>query len=105
MSIRGLNRFLGQAVISSKFRQGVLNGKRAELVAELSRDPEYHLQAEEAELLLGIEAHSVKDFGVALERVVQSLENDNEPEPAQRKAAPAAWAPSLAQAGTYMRQT
>ncbi len=63
MSIIGLNQLLGEAVVSDHFRAGLLNGRRAELVA----DPRFKLDADEAAALLSIEADNLSDFAVAVE--------------------------------------
>lgn len=63
MSISGLNQLLGEAVVSDQFRTGLLNGRRAELVA----DPRFKLEPDEAAALLSIEADSLQEFAVAVE--------------------------------------
>lgn len=74
MSIIGLNQLLGEAVVSDQFRAGLLNGRRAELVA----DPRFKLEPDEAAALLSIEADNLQDFAVGVERYLS-----------QRKTAPA----------------
>ena len=63
MSISGLNQLLGEAVVSDQFRAGLLNGRRAELVA----DPRFKLEPDEAAALLSIEADNLQEFAVAVE--------------------------------------
>ncbi len=63
MSISGLNQLLGEAVVSDHFRSGLLNGRRAELVA----DPRFKLDPDEAQALLSIEASNLQEFAVAVE--------------------------------------
>ena len=63
MTIRGMNRIIGQAVISDRFRMGLLNGRRAELI----RQPEFELDPEEAMALLSIQAENLAEFAVAVE--------------------------------------
>lgn len=75
MSLMGLNQLLGEAVVSDQFRAGLLNGRRAELVA----DPRFKLEPDEAAALLSIEADNLQDFAVGVESYLS-----------QRKAASAA---------------
>jgi hypothetical protein len=63
VSTLGLNRIVGEAVISDQFRTGLLNGRRAELV----RDPRFQLEPDETAALLSIEADSLQDFAAAVE--------------------------------------
>jgi hypothetical protein len=74
VSISGLNQLLGEAIVSDHFRAGLLNGRRAELVA----DPRFKLDADEAAALLSIEADNLQEFAVAVEVYLT-----------QRKTAPA----------------
>jgi hypothetical protein len=75
VSISGLNKLLGEAVVSDQFRAGLLNGRRAELVA----DPRFTLEPDEAAALLSIQANNLAEFAVAVESYLS-----------QRKSAPAA---------------
>ena len=77
VSISGLNQLLGEAVVSDQFRTGLLNGRRAELVA----DPRFKLDPDEAAALLSIEASNLQEFAVAVEIYLS-----------QRKSAPASHA-------------
>jgi hypothetical protein len=70
MSLRGLNEIIGKAVISDRFRAGLLNGKRAELI----RQPEFDLEPDEAMALMAIHAENLAEFAVAVERLVEQRE-------------------------------
>jgi hypothetical protein len=75
MSLRGLNEIIGKAVISDRFRAGLLTGKRAELI----RQPEFELEPEEAMALMAINAENLAEFAIAVEQLVEQ----REPRPAQ----------------------
>ena len=70
MSLRGMNEIIGKAVISDRFRVGLLNGKRAELI----RQPEFELEPDEAMALMAIHADSLAEFAVAVEQLVEQRE-------------------------------
>jgi hypothetical protein len=70
MSLRGLNEIIGKAVISDRFRAGLLTGKRAELI----RQPEFELEPEEAMALMAIHADNLAEFAVAVEQLVEQRE-------------------------------
>ncbi len=67
MSTDGINRMLGEAVISDRFRTGLLNGQRAELVS----DPRFQLEADETAALLSIQAEDLQQFAAAVERLIE----------------------------------
>jgi hypothetical protein len=69
MSVTGLNALVGQAVISDRFRTGLLNGRRAELI----RQPEFELDPDEANAVMAIQADNLADFSVAVEVLVDRL--------------------------------
>ena len=66
MSVIGLNALVGKAVISDRFRIGLLNGQRAELI----RQPEFDLDPDEANALLAIQAQNLAEFSAAVEGLV-----------------------------------
>ena len=70
MSLRGMNEIIGKAVISDRFRAGLLNGKRAELI----RQPEFELEPDEAMALMAIHAENLAEFAVAVEQLVEQRE-------------------------------
>ena len=70
MSLRGMNEIIGKAVISDRFRAGLLTGKRAELI----RQPEFELEPEEAMALMAIHADNLAEFAVAVEQFVEQRE-------------------------------
>ena len=88
MSLRGMNQIIGKAVISDRFRAGLLNDKRAELI----RQPEFELDPEEAMALMAIQAENLAEFAVAVEQLVEQREQ----RPAERDdyalASPLRWA-------------
>jgi hypothetical protein len=98
MSARGLNEVVGRGCISQTFRQGLMNGQRAELI----RLPEFELEPEEARALLAIKADTFADFAAAVEALVAQRESR-----AARAEGPfrvsLRW-PSAANTGVYIRQ-
>ncbi len=92
MSTDGINRMLGEAVISDRFRAGLLNGQRAELVG----DPRFQLEADETAALLSIQADTLQQFAAAVERYIEG-----------RKAADAGLVrrPSLWTTGLFLPQS
>jgi hypothetical protein len=56
MSNKNLHRIVGKAIVSEKFRQGILNGKRAELIQQ------FNLEAEEFGAMMSIRASTLSDF-------------------------------------------
>jgi hypothetical protein len=84
VSISGLNQLLGEAVVSDHFRSGLLNGRRAELVA----DPRFKLDPDEAQALLSIEASNLQEFAVAVELYLsqrKSVPSTGRPDPVRRR--------------------
>jgi hypothetical protein len=69
MSVTGLNALVGQAVISDRFRSGLLNGRRAELI----RQPEFELDPDEANAVMAIQADNLAEFSAAVEDLVDRL--------------------------------
>ncbi len=66
MSIEGLRDLVGQGVVSDEFCKGIMNGKRAELIARFDLDPD------EIAALLAIRADTLYEFAVALEKFLRS---------------------------------
>ncbi|MBI5080779.1 MAG: hypothetical protein HZB17_05690 [Chloroflexi bacterium] len=56
MSTKKLHRIVGKAIVSEKFREGILNGKRAELMQQ------FNLEAEEFGAMMSIRANTLSDF-------------------------------------------
>ena len=98
MSIRGMNEIVGTAVISDRFRVGLLNERRAELI----RQPEFELEPEEALALMSIQAENLAEFAIAVE-VLMDL---REQQPANRAdttaIAPMRW-PNQTSLGAFAR--
>ncbi len=63
MSLRGLNKLIGRACISSTFQAALMDGQRAELL----QMPEFELDPDESRALLDIQADTFADFVVAVE--------------------------------------
>jgi hypothetical protein len=93
-----MNEIIGKAVISDRFRAGLLTGKRAELI----RQPEFELEPEEAMALMAINAENLAEFAVAVEQFVQQ----REPRPVEHDdfaaASPQRWA-NASSMGTFAR--
>ena len=68
MSTKKLHRIVGKAIVSKKFREGILNGKRAELIQQ------FDLEAEEFGALMTIRADTLSDFarGITLILTMQT---------------------------------
>jgi len=56
MCNKKLHRIVGKAIVSEKFREGILNGKRAELIQQ------FNLETEEFGALMSIRAEKLSDF-------------------------------------------
>lgn len=71
MCNKKLHRIVGKAIVSKKFREGILNGKRAELIQQ------FNLEAEEFGALMSIRANTLSDFARAINTILasQSLES------------------------------
>ena len=63
MSVRALEAIVGRAVVSERFRAGILNGKRAELIRQFSLEPH------ESSAVLSIKARSLPEFAMAIEKL------------------------------------
>jgi len=61
MSVRALEAIIGKAVVSERFRVGILNGKRAELIGQFGLEPD------EASAVLSIKAQNLTEFARAIE--------------------------------------
>ena len=70
MSISGMNKIVGQAVISDHFRVGLLNDRRAELI----RQKDFELEPDEAMALMAISAENLAEFAIAVEGLVDQRE-------------------------------
>ncbi len=104
MSTDGINRMLGEAIISDRFRAGLLNGQRAELVS----DPRFQLEADETAALLSIQAEDLQQFAAAVERLIEQLKGaaaGGERNDGERAAASLVRRPSLWTTGILLRQS
>jgi hypothetical protein len=63
MSARSLEAIVGKAVVSDRFRAGILNGQRAELIRPFGLEPE------EASAVLSIHASDLSEFAQAIEQL------------------------------------
>jgi len=66
MTSIGLNELVGRAAINDSFRDGLLNGRRAECLRQL-RSP---LDAAEHAAVMSIEAAGMVDFAIAVQRLI-----------------------------------
>jgi hypothetical protein len=66
MSSVGLNEIVGRAAINDNFREGLLNGRRAECLRQL-RSP---LDAAEHDAVMAIEAAGMVEFSIAIQRLI-----------------------------------
>ncbi len=69
MSTKKLHRIVGKAIVSEKFREGILNGKRAELIQQ------FDLEAEEFGALMSIRASTLSDFARGITRILTTQTN------------------------------
>lgn len=66
MSIHDLQFMVGRAVISDKYRAGILNGHKAELIRELDLEPGESAQ------IMAIRANTLAEFAAEVDRIVQA---------------------------------
>jgi hypothetical protein len=97
--VNGLNKLLGEAVISDLFRAGLLNGRRAELL----RDPRFQLDPDETADLLAIKAETLKDFAIAVEDMIERRGRERAASGERAGFAPVRW-PAYTGAASYLRQ-
>jgi hypothetical protein len=67
MSSVGLNEIVGLAAISDSFREGLFNGRRAEML----RRVEAPLDPEECQAVMAIEATALQEFAVAVQHLIE----------------------------------
>lgn len=67
MCTKKLHRIVGKAIVSEKFRQGILNGKRAELIQQ------FNLEAEEFGAMMSIRANTLSDFARGVTTILARL--------------------------------
>ncbi len=79
MSATGLNRLVGRAVVSERFRAELLDGRRDELLTG------YDLSPEEHSAVMGIHADALHEFAAAVDHLIVT---------SQSKANVPQWAPS-----------
>ena len=63
MSARALEAIIGKAVVSERFRAGILNGQRAQLIQHFGLDPD------EQSAVMSIQARSLPEFAKAIEKL------------------------------------
>ena len=66
MSVRGLQKIIGKAVISDNFRDGILGERRAELVGGFDLEPD------ELMTLLALRVETLAEFAGAVEEIINS---------------------------------
>ncbi|MBI3241229.1 MAG: hypothetical protein HYZ49_02935 [Chloroflexi bacterium] len=66
MSVRGLQKLVGKAVISDNFRKGILGERRAELVGGFDLEPD------ELVSLLSLRAETLAEFAGAVEEIINN---------------------------------
>lgn len=66
MCTKKLHRIVGKAIVSKKFREGILNGKRAELIQG------FNLEAEEFGALMSIRAETLPEFARGVNTILES---------------------------------
>jgi CheY-like chemotaxis protein len=68
MSIVSLNAIVTKAVVSDRFRDGILNGRKAELIRD------FDLDADEVAAIMSIHADSLAEFAAAIDELVRARE-------------------------------
>ena len=63
VSVRALESIVGHAVVSERFRAGILNGQRGELIRSFGLDPE------ETSAVMSIRARDLSEFALAIEQL------------------------------------
>jgi hypothetical protein len=63
MSVRALEAIIGKAVVSERFRAGILNGQRGELIRQFSLEPD------ETSAVMSIQAQNLTEFACAIEKL------------------------------------
>jgi hypothetical protein len=63
MSVRALEAIVGKAVVSERFRAGILNGQREELIRPFGLGPE------ETSAVMSIRANDLSEFALAIEQL------------------------------------
>ena len=63
MPVRALEAIVGKAVVSERFRAGILNGQRAELIRPFGLGPE------ETSAVMSIHASDLSEFALAIEQL------------------------------------
>lgn len=68
MSILTMNTILTKAVVSDRFRAGLLNGQKAQLLRDFDLEPG------ELSSLMAIHVPSLKEFAIEVEKIIQARE-------------------------------
>jgi hypothetical protein len=63
VSVRALEAIVGKAVVSERFRAGILNGQRGELIRPFGLGPE------ETSAVMSIRARDMSEFALAIEQL------------------------------------
>jgi hypothetical protein len=67
MSSVALNEIVGLAAINDSFRDGLLNGRRAEVLRQL----ETPLDPDENQAVMAIEAAGLREFAIAVQHLIE----------------------------------
>jgi hypothetical protein len=87
MSSVGLNEIVGLAAISDSFREGLLNGRRAEVLQQL----ESPLEPEERQAVLAIQATGLREFAIAIQHLIEARKGLAISRPAEPVFQPVRW--------------
>jgi hypothetical protein len=68
MSITTLNTIITKAVVSDRFRAGLLNGQKAVLIRDFDLDPA------EVSAIMSIHVSSLAEFAAAVDKIAQACE-------------------------------
>lgn len=98
MSSVGLNELVGRAAINDSFREGLLNGRRAEILQKLKAP----LDAIEHQAVMAIEATEMVGFSIAIEHLIAQVEGRAVSRPAEPAVyQPVRW-PNRAVSGAFL---
>ena len=73
MSYQSLQAVIGNAVVDSEFRKGLLNGSRLRIISN------FNLTSEEMNAVMGIRADTLEHFAGQLDRWITQVEGKVEP--------------------------
>jgi hypothetical protein len=98
MSSVGLNELVGRAAINDSFREGLLNGRRAEVLQRLKAP----LDATEHRAVMAIQATEMVEFSIAIEHLIAQGEGRGAGRPIEPAVVqPVGW-PTRAVSGAFI---